>query len=70
MKKTNIEFQPQFIVNKAGKKTAVILDIKTYEKLLEKIEDNYLGTLAEQVFKHETKYHDLSQVKRKLLAKK
>ena len=70
MKKITIEPQPQFIINKLGKKTAVILDIKTYERIMEQLEDSYLGALAEQVFKHETKYHDLSKVKKKLARKK
>jgi len=35
MKKTNVDIQPQFIVNKLGKKITVILDINTFERLME-----------------------------------
>ncbi|MBY0353417.1 hypothetical protein K2W90_03570 [Candidatus Babeliales bacterium] len=41
------ELSTQFIVDKAGKKTGVILDMKTFQNLLEEIEDLYLATLAQ-----------------------
>ncbi len=40
--------KPQYIVDKTGKKTAVILDINSFEKLLEEIEDGYFGSLAQK----------------------
>lgn len=49
IKKENISIEPQFIINKTGKKTAVVLDIKTYESILESLEDFYLGAKSEQI---------------------
>ena len=40
MKKIQIE--PRYIVDNSGKKREVILDIKIFEKILEKLEDAYL----------------------------
>jgi len=40
--------KPQFIIDNEGKKTAVVLDIKSYENFLEEVEDLYLGMLAAQ----------------------
>jgi hypothetical protein len=44
---------PQYIIDKSGKKTAVILDIDSFEKLLEEIEDIYFGSLAKKALKKE-----------------
>ncbi len=49
-----VGLKPQFIVDNKGKKTAVILDIKTYEELVEEIEDLYLGMLASQALSQAT----------------
>ncbi len=58
---------PQYIVDKKGKKTAVILNIDSFEKLLEEIEDIYFGSLAkaaleqeEETIPHKTVKHKLS----------
>lgn len=37
---------PQYVINSAGERTAVILPVETYEALLEDIED--LATLAKR----------------------
>jgi hypothetical protein len=44
---------PQYIINKAGKKTSVILDINEFENLLEQIEDIYFGSIAQKALKEE-----------------
>ncbi|OGB86082.1 hypothetical protein A3J41_03245 [candidate division TM6 bacterium RIFCSPHIGHO2_12_FULL_38_8] len=43
--------EPQFIVNNLGKKTAVVLDIKLYEQMLESLEDAYLAAQSEKALK-------------------
>lgn len=45
--------KPQFIVDRKGKKTAVVLDIKSYEKFVEEVEDLYLGMLASKALAEE-----------------
>ena len=37
---------PQYIVDSNGKKTAVILDIRTFERLVDHIEGLYMGFIA------------------------
>ena len=37
----------QFVVDKTGKKTAVILDIETFQHLMDELEDFYLGIIAQ-----------------------
>ncbi len=56
MKPSLPEISPQYIIDKGGKKTAVIIDIETYEKLLEEIEDIYLGCLSEAALKDESEF--------------
>ena len=41
-----LEFQPQYIIDKAGKKTAVILDLETFKKLQEELEDFYNAQIS------------------------
>ena len=45
--------QPQFIVDENGNKTAVILDLKFFNKLLEELEDLYDIAEAEKIIKKE-----------------
>lgn len=67
-KQTSTEITPQFIVDKAGKKTGVILDIATFEQLMEKLEDLYLGTLAKDALKDDiTEFHDFEALKKEWL---
>ena len=47
MKPSLSEIAPQYIIDESGKKTGVILDIKTFEKLVEEIEDVYFAALAQ-----------------------
>ncbi len=48
MKKHILEISPRYIVDDAGKKTEVVLDISTFEQMLESLEDSYFGLKAEQ----------------------
>ncbi|OGB84120.1 hypothetical protein A3F66_02905 [candidate division TM6 bacterium RIFCSPHIGHO2_12_FULL_32_22] len=61
MKKTGEEINPKFVVDSRGKRTAVILDIVTFEKLLDSAEDFYLGSLAEKELNEETDWVDLEE---------
>jgi predicted DNA-binding protein len=63
------DIEAQYIVDKTGKKTAVVLDIETFENLLEEIEDIYFGTLAEAALQQEQEYISHEQVKRKIAPK-
>lgn len=49
-----------FIVDKTGKKTAVILDIETFQHLIDELEDFYLGIIAQTAKREdaETVSHD------------
>lgn len=43
--------QPQYIIDEHGNKTAVILDLKLFNKLLEELEDLYDVVEAEKIIK-------------------
>ncbi len=60
---------PQYIVDTKGKKTAVILNINSFEKLLEEIEDIYFGSLAKAALDQEEETIPHKVVKRKLSGK-
>ena len=59
--------KPQYIFDRTGSKTAVILDIQTFENLLEAVEDSYLSALGEEILKTETEFIDLDEIKDELL---
>jgi len=63
--KTIPEINAQYIIDKSGKKTGVILDINTFERLLEEIEEFYFGKMAECVMEKEKdqKKYTLDEVK-------
>lgn len=63
------DIEAQYIVDKTGKKTAVVLDIETFENLLEEIEDIYFGTLAEAALQQEQEHISHDEVKRKIASK-
>ncbi|MDR3646537.1 MAG: hypothetical protein P4L22_03275 [Candidatus Babeliales bacterium] len=62
-----IDIHPQFIVDQNGKKTGVIMNIETFEELIEKIEDLYFGSLAHQNLPDKTKFDDFETFKKNLL---
>ena len=62
--------KPRYIVNEQGKKTEVVLSVKTYQLLLEELEDSYLGRVAEAALKHDTEQYSLDEIKREILGSK
>jgi hypothetical protein len=61
---------PQYIIDKAGKKTGVILDIFSFEQLLEEIEDIYFGSIAHKALQEEDDYITHADVKKKIARKR
>lgn len=61
---------PQYIVDKAGKKTGVILDIITFDQIIEEIEDMHFGAIAHKALQKEDMYVEHSEVKKKIARKK
>lgn len=64
------DINTQYIVDKKGQKTGVILDIKLFQALLEELEDLYDITEAERVIEKKGKEYTLEDVEKSLLAKK
>ena len=64
----SLEISPQFIIDSTGKKTGVLLDMATFEQLMEKLEELYLGAMAEHVLENEAEFTDFEEVKKKLIA--
>ncbi len=67
MKKHFLDIHPQFIVDQTGKKTGVIMNIETFEELIEKIEDLYFGALAHQNLQDKAKFQNFEEFKKNLL---
>ena len=74
MKSTISTVQAQFIIDNKGKKTGVILDIETFEQMVEELEELYLGKWAEDVLKSDLQagkpQYTLAEIKQNLLPKK
>ena len=60
---------PQYIIDKAGKKTGVILDIITFEQLLEEIEDIYFAAKAQTALQEKDELISHVEVKKKMSRK-
>jgi PHD/YefM family antitoxin component YafN of YafNO toxin-antitoxin module len=58
--------KPQVIVNEKGKQVGVILTIKSYESLIEELEDLQDTLHAEQVIAKTRKFYRLEDVEKKL----
>lgn len=56
-----LEISPRYIVDESGEKKEVILDISTFEKLLEQLEDLYLGRMAEQALAEKSEFSDFEE---------
>lgn len=56
--------QPQYIVDEQGNKTAVILDLKVFNKLLEELEDLYDVVEAEKVIKKGGRTYTTAEVEK------
>lgn len=61
---------PQYIIDKAGKKTGVILDILAFEQLLEEIEDIYFGAKAHKALQENDEFIAHADVKKKIARKR
>ena len=61
---------PQYIIDKAGKKTGVILDIFAFEQLLEEIEDIYFGAKAHAALQEDDDVISHADVKKKITRKR
>ena len=57
---------PQYIIDREGKKTAIIIDIDVFEKLMEEIEDFYFGKLAEATLEDDQEEYSLDEVEKDL----
>jgi hypothetical protein len=64
------KFQPKFVVNRAGRKIGVYLNMKEYNALLEEVEDAYDIKRAEKVLAQKGKTHTLEEIEQSLLAPK
>ncbi len=65
MKKDILEISPTYIVDSTGKKTGVILEISTSERMLERLEDMYFGLKAEQALE-EGEFIDFNEANKKI----
>jgi predicted DNA-binding antitoxin AbrB/MazE fold protein len=47
----NVELQEQYLTNKEGKKIAVVIDIETYQQILEELDELHCQKGYEEAFK-------------------
>lgn len=59
---------PQYIIDEKGKKSAVILNIKIYERLLEELEELYLGNIAKIIKEEKEETKSLKEFEKELKA--
>ncbi len=67
-KKEGLNLAPRYIVNEEGKRTEVILDVATFEQLLEYIEDIYYGAIAKEAIAR-GEFLDFEEVSKEILKK-
>jgi len=60
--------EPRYIVDSTGKKVEVVLDLSTYEKMVENLEDSYFGEQAERALE-EGEFIDFDEANKKILKK-
>jgi len=63
-----MDIEPRYIVDSTGKKIEVVLDISTFEKMVEKLEDSYFGEQAERALE-EGEFIDFDEANKKILKK-
>lgn len=68
MKRESLEIDPRYIVDSTGKKTEVVLDILTFEKMLESLEDVYFGSKAKEALQ-EGEFIDFDEANKKKFKK-
>jgi predicted DNA-binding protein len=61
--------QPQYIVDENGNKTAIILDLKIFNKLLEELEDLYDVAEAEKIIKKGGRTFTMEEIEKACAAK-
>lgn len=62
--------EPQYIFDEKGKKIAVVLSVRTYENLIEELEDLCLGKISEVILKKKEKRYSLKDIKKEIKKKK
>ena len=67
MKKISLELKPEYIVDHAGKKVKVILDISKFEDVVEKLENFYFGLMSEKAMEEKEQFVDWEESKKRLL---
>ena len=66
----SLNLKTQYIVDKKGNKTGVILDIKLFEAIIEELEDLYDITQAEKIIDQNGKRYTLEEIEKALLPEK
>jgi predicted DNA-binding protein len=66
MRKDVLKISPRYIVDSMGKKTEVILDISTFEQMLENLEDSYFSLQAEQALE-KGEFIDFDEANKKII---
>ncbi len=69
MKKEKLHIDPEYVIDSSGKKTAVILDVKIFEAMLEYVEDEYFAKEALARLKEDDEVLDFYQANKKILDK-
>ncbi len=63
-----MDIELRYIVDSTGKKVEVVLDLSTYEKMVENLEDSYFGEQAERALE-EGEFIDFDEANKKILKK-
>jgi hypothetical protein len=66
--KNALNISPRYIVDETGKKTEVILDVATFEQLLEYLEDVYYSAIAKDAMA-KGEFLDFEEVSKEILKK-
>lgn len=64
MKPNLADLAPQYIVDKAGKKMSIIIDLKKFEQFLEEMEDRYFSLLAKKTLEEDDELVSHEEVRR------
>lgn len=67
--KKSLNIAPQYVSDLSGKKTAVLLDIKTFENMLERLEDQYFLQQAQKALLEDDQVVDFHKTYKKILKK-
>jgi len=67
MSKHNLEITPQFIVDHTGKKTGVLLDMLTFDQIMEKLEEFYLRCAAQYELDNQPEFSSFQEAKKRFI---